>query len=86
MLGFKLRIYLFDQVWRKHKSDVTSHKEDQQMLAFEADSVSNHARLTNKFAYYCPRNFMVCGGWELRALNLTQFEIIEDEFKEECLR
>ena len=28
---------------------------------------------------------MICGGRELRILNSTQFDIVEDKFKEKCL-
>ena len=69
-----------------HKNNVISHNEKQEMLASKPAFVNNIAGLANKFAYYCTKNFIICCGRELKALNSIQFKIVEDKFKEECSR
>jgi hypothetical protein len=67
-------------------SDVVNHREEQEMLANKAVCVSTLSGLNMRMGYFLSRNFFVRGAQEMREVSSNNFQLVEDEFGEECLR
>jgi hypothetical protein len=56
------------------------------MLASPKASPLTLNGLNARFAWYCTNRFFSRGASELRNIDSTQFQLVLDEFNEECLR
>jgi hypothetical protein len=68
------------------KSDVITHAEEAAMLASEAASLDTPQGLNQRMGYFATRNFFIRASQEIREVNSNQFQLVIDEFGEECLR
>jgi hypothetical protein len=67
-------------------SDMMSHREEHEMLANKAACVSTLSGLNMKMGYFLSQNFFVGGAQQMREVTSNNFQLVEDEFGEECLR
>jgi hypothetical protein len=68
------------------RSDVVSHKEEVAMLASDIVYVNTPHGLNMCMGYFLSRNFFIRAAQEMRKVNNNNFQIMEDEFGDECLR
>jgi hypothetical protein len=67
-------------------SDVVTHKEEEEMLNSNTSSVLTPSGLNMRMGYFLSRNFFVRAAQEMREVTSNNFQLVEDEFGEECLR
>jgi hypothetical protein len=68
------------------KSDIVTIREETDMLASPAASPLIPNGLNARFAWYCTSRFFYQGAFELRNIDSMQFQLVLDEYNEECLR
>jgi hypothetical protein len=68
------------------KSDIVTVREEIEMLASPEASPLMPNGLNARFAWYCTSHFFSRVAFELSNIDSTQFQLVLDDFNEECLR